>query len=100
MKYFVFEVDCVKNDPVDYKAGGPYYLGFDFTIKAKTKEIAYEYEKLIRKALKKYDIPLDLGIRFFECNDTLMKNLKILERKHWTAKETVEEIKRFKGGKF
>ena len=29
-------VDCVANDPVDIRCGGPEYLGFDFNVKVLT----------------------------------------------------------------
>ena len=48
-------VDCVKNDPVDIKAGGPEYLGFDFFVRI---EEAEEIKLFISECLNKYGIPL------------------------------------------
>ena len=31
-------VDCVANDPVDIRCGGPEYLGFDFNVRVEQTE--------------------------------------------------------------
>ena len=51
------EVNCVPNDPVDTRCGGPHWLGFDFYVDF--DEDAAEIEKFIRDTLKKYQKPLD-----------------------------------------
>ena len=47
-------VDCTKNDPVDVKAGGPEWLGFDFFVKVKDAEEIMEY---ISSVLASLSIP-------------------------------------------
>lgn len=48
-------VNCVPNDPVDIKCGGPLYLGFDFNVK---EEETNQYMLFIFQTLKKYNIPI------------------------------------------
>ena len=48
-------VDCVHNDPVDIRCGGPYYLGFDFFIK---KEETDEMINYIIEELNQNNIPI------------------------------------------
>ncbi len=48
-------VDCVPNDPVDIRCGGPEYLGFDFNVKEEQTE---EMKKFITLALEKFGVPL------------------------------------------
>jgi len=48
-------VDCVVNDPVDVRIGGPEYLGFDFFVKEEDSEKMKEF---IRNCLTLYGIPL------------------------------------------
>ena len=36
-------VDCVHNDPVDIRCGGPLYLGFDFFVKKEETDEMIEY---------------------------------------------------------
>lgn len=48
-------VDCVNNDPVDIRCGGPKYLGFDFFVRPEKK---VEMSDFIQKALDLYRIPL------------------------------------------
>lgn len=53
-------VDCVHNDPVDIKAGGPAYLGFDFFVKS---EDVQEMVNFITLTLQEYKVPLvNIGI--------------------------------------
>ena len=47
-------VDCTKNDPVDIKAGGPEWLGFDFFVKAQDAADIMEY---ISSVLASLNIP-------------------------------------------
>lgn len=47
-------VDCTKNDPVDIKAGGPEWLGFDFFVKAQDTADIMEY---ISSVLASLNIP-------------------------------------------
>ena len=49
-------VDSVVNDPVDVRAGGPEYLGFDFFVKeSELKEMAV----FISDTLNEYGVPLE-----------------------------------------
>jgi len=48
-------VDCIKNDSVDIRCGGPEYLGFDFFVKASESE---EMQKFIFMTLKTFELPL------------------------------------------
>lgn len=50
-----YSVDCKKNDPVDIKCGGPYYLGFDFYVDIERPE--EEVREKIRELLEKYNKP-------------------------------------------
>lgn len=60
IKYSKIMVDCVHNDPVDIKAGGPAYLGFDFFVKS---EEVQEMINFITVTLQEYKIPLvNIGI--------------------------------------
>lgn len=54
------KIDCVKNDPVDIRCGGPQYLGFDFYI---SKKDAVEMLEFIKKSLKENNVPvIDIDI--------------------------------------
>ena len=48
-------VDCVINDPVDVKAGGPQYLGFDFYVKEDNADTMIGF---IKTSLTEFGIPL------------------------------------------
>ena len=48
-------VDCVANDPVDVRCGGPEYLGFDFNVRQEQTE---EMKKFITVTLKSLEVPL------------------------------------------
>ena len=50
-------VDCVENDPVDIRCGGPEYLGFDFYVKEDETE---NMKKFISVTLKNFEIPLQV----------------------------------------
>ena len=45
-------VNCTKNDPVDKKAGGPEWLGFDFFVKVKDTEEIMDYISSVLAALE------------------------------------------------
>jgi len=47
-------VDCEQNDPVDFRCGGPQYLGFDFFVKDEDVETIRE---VILAELHKNHIP-------------------------------------------
>ena len=76
-------VDCVKNDPVDIRCGGPDYLGFDFYVK---EELTDEMKNFISVTLESLEVPLT---RIF------ISGKKVLEEKDvWTKEKIVEIIKK------
>ena len=75
-------VDCVANDPVDIRCGGPEYLGFDFFVK---KEETEYMQLFIRETLKVLEIPLTN--MYASC-----KNMKKPSNKLWTKERIVEAI--------
>lgn len=48
-------VDCVANDPVDIRCGGPEYLGFDFFVR---EEQAEEMKDFVLATLQNFMVPL------------------------------------------
>lgn len=76
-------VDCVANDPVDIKAGGPKYLGFDFSVR--TKEYDYMKEFIIDTLLG-YEVPI-VGI--YKTGEKDLPREKV-----WTESKIAEEIRR------
>ena len=48
-------VDCVVNDPVDVRCGGPDFLGFDFFVKLEETEYM---QQAIKIALEQFEVPL------------------------------------------
>ena len=48
-------VDCIENDPVDVRCGGPEYLGFDFYVPETEKESMIEF---IKDQLQEMELPL------------------------------------------
>ena len=76
-------VDCVANDPVDIRAGGPYYLGFDFNVKEEETE---EMKKFIAVTLETFEIPL---INLYTSGNNLIE-----EKQVWDKKRIVEEIQK------
>lgn len=48
-------VNCVVNDPVDIRCGGPTYLGFDFNVKTEETE---QMKKFIVLTLESFQVPL------------------------------------------
>ena len=76
-------VDCVANDPVDIRAGGPYYLGFDFNVKEEETE---EMKKFIAVTLETFEIPL---INLYTSGSNLIE-----EKQVWDKKRIVEEIQK------
>lgn len=76
-----FSVDCVENDPVDARCGGPGFLGFDFYVL--TEQID-EMETFTREALKEFEVPL-IGFRILE-------KIDLPEEKVWTKEKIVAEI--------
>lgn len=76
-------VDCVVNDPVDIRCGGPQYLGFDFFVK---EELADDMQKFISTALETLDVPLT---RMY-----VSRNATLSEKDVWTKEMILEIIKK------
>ena len=55
-------VDCIKNDPVDVRAGGAEILGFDFFVDEKEKE---QLVGVIQNTIKELSLPL-MGINVLD----------------------------------
>lgn len=88
MQIYKVSIDTQKNDLVDYKAGGPIFLGFDFFIEKNilTKnEIRNKIEDIIIKLRGAEDW---LNISIYEIKDT-EKHKKI-----WDWTEIEENIKK------
>lgn len=75
-------VNCVANDPVDIRCGGPEYLGFDFNV---IEEQTEEMKKFITATLKMFEVPLTSLF----VSDTLDLN----EENIWTKEKIVKAIK-------
>lgn len=75
-------VDCVYNDPVDVRCGGPKILGFDFYVKNEETE---EMIIFIKETLKETKVPLmSIGV--------IQKDLFLAEKEIWTKTKIVECI--------
>lgn len=74
-------VDCVVNDPVDVRCGGPAYLGFDFYV---LEEQTEEMKKFIALTLENFKIPL--------ANMYVSETIDIDEKNVWTKEKIVESI--------
>ena len=79
----IIGVDCALNDPVDVKAGGPEYLGFDFYVREEQTE---EMKNFVIEILNKYEVPC-IGINTYG-----WKNLE--EEKVWTKERIEQSISR------
>lgn len=75
-------VDCVANDPVDIRCGGPKYLGFDFNVQ---KDQTAEMIKFIDEALITFEIPMD---SIYSTGD-----FNLSEEKVWTKERIVKAIR-------
>lgn len=76
-------VNCVTNDPVDVKSGGPYYLGFDFNVKEEELE---QMKKFILATLNTLNVPF---INLFEGEKIVLKKENV-----WTKEKIVKEIEK------
>ena len=74
-------VDCVENDPVDIRCGGPEYLGFDFFVK---DEEFGEMQKFIVGTLSSLEIPL---ISIYESD-----KMTLHEKDIWTKEKIYNSI--------
>ena len=83
IKCSIIGVDCVENDPVDIRCGGPEFLGFDFNVKEEETE---EMKKFITVTLETLEVPL---------TNLYVRGTKELEEKDvWNKKRIVEEIQK------
>lgn len=76
-------VDCVANDPVDIRAGGPEFLGFDFSVRTKDYEFMKEF---IIDTILGYDIPI-IGI--YKTGEKVLPVDKV-----WTESKIAAEIRK------
>lgn len=86
VRCFTINVDCAVNDPVDVRAGGPEYLGFDFYVK---KEEVGEIIEFVSKTLNDLEVPL-LSLSFNSKERLLNPN------EVWTKERIYQSIKRDK----
>lgn len=75
-------VDCVANDPVDIRCGGPEYLGFDFNVRVEQTE---EMKKFIAVTLEIFEIPLT--------NLYISGTIDLSEKDVWTKERIVKAVK-------
>jgi len=74
-------VNCVANDPVDIRCGGPEYLGFDFNVIEEQTEVM---KKFIEVTLATFKVPL---------TSMYVSGTNYLsEDKVWTKERIVKEI--------
>ena len=87
MKEMIYNiiVDCEKNDPVDYRCGGPYILGFDFFV---TDENKNEILDFVKEMLIKYKRPI-MDIRVTEKRADEYVGQETIE--YWSKKEKIEK---------
>lgn len=74
VKCKTISIDCIENDPVDIKAGGPEHLGFDFFVKESDTN---EMVGFIYLTLDEYKLPVKRvyfsGTRMLEEKDVWTK---------------------------
>lgn len=91
MTYQKLMFDCVENDPVDVKAGGPAYLGFDFVIEVpdgpRHKAISFIADELqwIMGQFKRHGVPT-IKLVSYDFEETPLRV--------WTRPEIEAEIQR------
>ncbi len=78
----VVKVDCIPNDPVDIKFGGPKYLGVDVYVKKSDVKFMMDY---IRYMFYEYGIPF-INIR--DAHAKIVNNCDIVDEK--TIKDYIE----------
>lgn len=84
VKCSTISVDCANNDPVDIRAGGPQYLGFDFYVK---HEDTTEMADFISETLSDLNVPLI-------CLSIKPKERYLLPREVWTKERIYHAIKK------
>ena len=74
-------VDCVSNDPVDIRCGGPEFLGFDFYVR---EEYTKEMTKFIIMTLDNLEVPL--------ASIKVTGTTEVKEEDIWTKERIVKAI--------
>ena len=82
VKCTTISVDCVHNDPVDIRCGGPEYLGFDFSVEQAKKE---EMKNFIAESLTTLEVPV-VGISCYG-------EKELPEASVWTKERILASIK-------
>lgn len=77
----IISVDCVPNESVDIRFGGPQFLGFDFIVE---EENVQEMKMFIIMSLQNFGIPL--------INICISKKTELPREKIWTKKKILEAI--------
>lgn len=85
-KVLHISVDCVRNDSVDIRCGGPPTLGFDFYVGTRVNVV--DYKAFINRCLRDCNVPL-MGI-------TVRKDSIEADRKLWTKGRIREAIRKEK----
>lgn len=83
VKCSIISVDCIPNDPVDIRCGGPAFLGFDFFIRQGDEE---PMRRFIEETLAFFELPL--------INIHVTGSEYIPFRNVFTKEKIVEAIKR------
>lgn len=76
-------VDCIKNDPVDTKAGGADILGYDFFVDEKETDMLVD---IIKTTIDELRLPL-MGINVLED-----ESYSLSEEKVWRKERIIECI--------
>ena len=77
-------VDCVVNDPVDVRCGGPEYLGFDFNVPTEETESSIKFIKIV---LNEFHVPL---IKMYTNGE-----IDLDEKKVWSKERIVDAIDQY-----
>lgn len=75
-------VDCVANDPVDIRCGGPKYLGFDFYVR---EEQTQEMQEFVAATLESFEVP---SINLYISGTNYLSKKDV-----WTKESIVNEIR-------
>jgi hypothetical protein len=76
-------VDCIKNDPVDVRAGGADILGYDFFVDEKETDVLVD---VIKTTIEELRLPL-MGINVLE-----NESYSLSEEKVWRKERIIECI--------
>lgn len=75
-------VNCVANDPVDIRCGGPEYLGFDFNVREEQTE---EMKMFIVATLEMLEVPL--------LNLYVSGTINLNEKDIWTKERIIKAVR-------